>query len=154
MTDDPRERIETEHVRCSFSVAGTWLIESDREDIYPCVPWPELVELAQKILAANEAWLDGQTPTLEELRAKYDGKWHVSARRHGLCFEAEIMPHGSVSNPTYCDGFDTEKQAIRWLVDVIEDRGVFAATAWEEQERSQRLCDHERRIEEELTDGK
>lgn len=39
---DPRERIETEHIKCSFSVAGLWLIESDREDIYPCVPWPEL----------------------------------------------------------------------------------------------------------------
>ena len=91
---DPRERIETEHIKCSFSVAGLWLIESDREDIYPCVPWPELVELAQKILAADEEWLDSQTPPLEELRAKYPG----------FSFALERVACG----PTFCD--------VAWIV--------------------------------------
>lgn len=118
---DPRERIETEHIKCSFSVAGLWLIESDREDIYPCVPWPELVELAQKILAADEAWKDANVPTFQGLRTKYPG----------FNFACDRIACG----PTYCDvawvtlpdgtnkenHFESEAAALRWLAATLAE---------------------------------
>ena len=118
---DPRERIETEHIKCSFSVAGLWLIESDREDIYPCVPWSELVEFTRAILAADAAWKDATVPTLAKLRTKYPG----------FNFNVQSV----VCGPTYCevawiklfDGtnegkhFESEEAAVRWLAAKLEE---------------------------------
>lgn len=56
--------------------------------------WDSWVTLATAILAANEAWLDSQTPTLEELRAKYPG----------FNFALERVACG----PTFCD--------VAWIV--------------------------------------
>ncbi len=61
---DPREQIQTENLSaeqyCGEEGYGParWSVDGECP-----VDWPELVELAQKILAANEAWLDGQTVT-------------------------------------------------------------------------------------------
>lgn len=73
---DPREQIQTENLTVSILHDESQTI--DRQSYWDviapsAVPWPEIVAFAQKILAANEAWLDSQTPTLEALRAKYPG---------------------------------------------------------------------------------
>jgi len=119
---DPRERIETEHIKCAFSVAGLWLIESDREDIYPCVPWPELVELAQKILAADEAWKDANAPTtLEGLREQYpDDTFDVHREECGPTF-CEVASIHHVDGHIRNEHFASERAALRWLAATLAE---------------------------------
>lgn len=116
MADDPRERIET---NCLFVAlipdADTWDVDGGYVD------WSELVELAQKILAADEAWKDSQTPTVDGLRTKYPG----------FNFGLERIPCG----PTFCDvawidahpfkvegnHFESEIAALRWLAATLAE---------------------------------
>jgi len=85
MTDDPRERVETAHIRCNGVTPNQWIIAAVGQHAPAFADWPEVVELAQKILAANEAWLDSQTPTLESLRAKYpDRVMRLDVLRRGV----------------------------------------------------------------------
>ena len=58
---DPREQIETNCLSVTLIPdIDTWEVDGGYVD------WPEVVELAQKILAADEAWKDAQTPVETE----------------------------------------------------------------------------------------
>ena len=54
---DPRERVETADISCRRDSDRVWEIGSRTfANDAAFANWPEVVELAQKILAANEVW--------------------------------------------------------------------------------------------------
>ena len=121
---DPRERIETAHIRCDNRTDTAWCLGAVGSDVAAWATWPELVELAQKILAANEAWLDSQTPTLEELRAKYP-EWSVlSIRVEDGRFRGALdipgCPGGAECRWT-TGPWGTERDALGWLAAKLEE---------------------------------
>jgi hypothetical protein len=81
--------------------------------------WAEVVEFARAILAADESWLDSQTPTLEELRAKYRGAMveitplHIPGDDYlaRLVTESESVEYAA----------PTVGHALRWLAAKLEE---------------------------------
>ena len=118
---DPRERIETAHIRCDNRTDTAWCLGAVGSDVAAWATWPELVELAQKILAANEAWLDANTPTLEELRARWPRAMVAITPLHipGDDYLARlVIESGSVeyAGPTV-------GHVLRWLAAKLEELG-------------------------------
>ena len=67
---DPRERIETESTAAVMILDETMSIDGKAywDIINPeGTDWAQLVAFAQKILAANEAWLDGLRALAKEV---------------------------------------------------------------------------------------
>lgn len=113
---DPRDRVETFRIRCC-AVGEEWEIGGVGRPAPSRSGWPEVVELAQKILAADEAWKDSQTPTLEGLRAKYPGRSIGMARvvcGPTYCWRARVGPCESPH-------IVTEIAALRWLAAKLEE---------------------------------
>lgn len=111
---DPRERIETRHLRCNSMTPTQWVLAAVGQHAPAFADWPEVVEFAEKILAANAEWRESRAPSLEGLRARYP------SRRFGIDRE----PCG----PTFCDvafyeypggthyaPHYTERAALEWL---------------------------------------
>lgn len=120
MTDDPRERIETEHIRCDDITPTQWIIAAVGQHAPAFADWPEVVELAQKILAANEAWLDSQTPTLESLRAKYpDRRFGIDRESCGSTF-CDVAFYGYSGGTHYAPHYN-EAAALEWLATKLEE---------------------------------
>lgn len=123
---DPRQRIETKNFSCEIDKdvrgrpGGTWVIGGTNfagESGYAA--WPEVVAFARAILAADESWLDAQTPTLEELRAKYPGAMveitplHIPGDDYlaRLVTERESLEHAA----------PTVGHSLRWLAAKLEE---------------------------------
>ena len=122
---DPRAFITTENLHCELYHPGSlpeWSVGGMRKDRTTCgyADWPEVVELAQKILAANEAWLDANTPTLDELQARYP-EWEpcVLYVRTGWRVWAERLR--APGHPIGQDNFPTKEAAIRWLAAALAE---------------------------------
>ena len=62
MKDDPRERVETENLLCHADTSCWYLTRKAPYAGAGRADWPEFVELAQKILAADAAWKEQTTP--------------------------------------------------------------------------------------------
>jgi hypothetical protein len=148
--NDPRERIETEHFQCRLDIGDApdaWEIGGTNfagESGY--ADWPEVVAFAEKILAADEAWKDRQTPTLEELRAKYPA-WRMNYEEHGEQFSAVVdsadcpgnIPRGTgPCRRQQSDWFNTEGEALRWLAATLAE---VTPTETEQQFRECPACD-------------
>ena len=122
---DPREHVETENVAvrrdvCVHTGKAFWIVgDTVNTGEYGEADWPELVELAQKILAADEAWKDANTPTLDELRAKYP-EWCLDVLTTELNVIA-MYEHRELE--TVCGFADvaSEPQGIRWLAAKLEE---------------------------------
>ena len=56
MTDDPRERIETEHIRCDDITPTQWIIAAVGQHAPAFADWPEVVAFAHAVLAADAEW--------------------------------------------------------------------------------------------------
>lgn len=70
---DPRERIETKHLRCNGMTPTQWVVAAVGQHAPAFADWPEVVEFAAAIIAADAEWRESNTPTLEEMRARYPG---------------------------------------------------------------------------------
>ena len=121
---DPRNHVMTDRLRCVWMETGEWALAGSRSGFAGFADWPEVVELAQKILAANEAWLDSQTPTLEELRAKYP-EWSMLSIRDGDgrfrgALDIPGCPGGAECRWT-TGPWGTERDALRWLAAKLEE---------------------------------
>lgn len=86
---------------------------------YVVASWGTTVAFATAILAANESWLDGQTPTLEELRARYP-EWSLDLVTTELNVIA-MYEHRELE--TVCGFADvaSEAQGIRWLAATLAE---------------------------------
>ena len=120
MTDDPRNHVMTDRLRCVRMETGEWALADRRSMFAAFADWPDVVELAQKILAANEAWLDGQTPTLEELRVKYpDRRFGIDRESCGSTF-CDVAFYGYSGGTHYAPHYN-EEAALRWLAAKLEE---------------------------------
>jgi hypothetical protein len=107
---DPRNFVASSPFSCEreggrYHLHGAW------------ADWPGVVAFARAILAADEAWLDSQTPTLEGLRAKYPGRSIGMARvvcGPTYCWRARVGPCESPH-------IVTEIAALRWLAAKLEE---------------------------------
>ena len=121
---DPREQIETNCLSVTLIPdIDTWEVDGGYVD------WPEVVAFARAILAADEEWLDSQTPTLDELRAKYPA-WRMNYEEHGEQFSAVVdsadclgnIPRGTgPCRRQQSDWFNTEGEILRWLAAKLEE---------------------------------
>lgn len=126
--NDPRERIETRLLGCQrmpWAPAGEaeWVIGAVQSGHSGRADWPEVVAFARAILAADEAWLDSQTPTLEELRAKYPA-WCPSLAREfwGVRGVLDVVDCSGDSGCRFTVGpWGTERDALRWLAAKLEE---------------------------------
>ncbi len=119
---DPRNHVMTDRLRCVRMETGEWALADRRSMFAGFADWPEVVELAQKILAANEAWLDSQTPTLEELNGKYPAAMPACVQQERSIdgFYAEYLTPGVL--PGYeCARFASRVEALRWLAAKLEE---------------------------------
>lgn len=110
--EDPRELVRYKPFILNRKGDDAWTMGSNRP-----APWHIVVRFANAILAANEAWLDSQTPTLEELRERYP-EMYMSVGTHAPTDEqwwALYHPHGLTGASYSGTFFANEKAALRWL---------------------------------------
>lgn len=117
MINDPRRLVQTDNLRVLQQV-GLERYEIRQRTQYSS-EWPEVVAFATAILAANEAWLDSQTPTLEELRERYpDEHLGIVEQPSGVMY--------AYCGPARMRHFEytkTRNQGIRWLAAELAKRG-------------------------------
>jgi hypothetical protein len=137
--NDPRNFVASSPFSCEreggrYHLHGAW------------AGWSEVVAFARAILAADEAWLDSQTPTLEELRARYP-KWRMNYEEHSEQFSAVVdsadcpgnIPRGTgPCRRQQSDWFNTEGEALRWLAATLAE---VTPTETEQQFRECPACD-------------
>lgn len=125
MENDPRDFVCAGGLLATNDDLTGWTpgrLESNR------VEWHDIVAFATAILAANEAWLDSQTPTLEGLRERYGSQWDYI----GVCLQLPTQERWAASAwrnlARHADminegGFLTEYAALRWLAAELAKRG-------------------------------
>lgn len=122
MENDPRGLVKTDRIELVQEWRSEYFhIQSLVSSGCAGGSWPEIVAFATAILAANEAWLDSQAPTLEELRERYPNRLFGIKPNEpcDLTFCDVAWIQGTVGMPH----FGSEAAALRWLADELAKRG-------------------------------
>ncbi len=126
---DPRNHVMTDRLRCVRMETGEWAL-ADRKSMFAgYANWSEVVELAQKVLAANESWLDGQTVKPERQFPVLNTYGRNAPAVVRSVPWSMLAPHEPQALKNHC-GQSLEKLASRGGLSPLEIYAVMNGLSW------------------------